>query len=199
MEASSVLLKQQLRRELRAQRDALSEVSWAEQSQAACTQVAEFSWLSNARRVALFEPLVLRREVDVRPLAATLSARGVALYYPRVSAFESDGASGEFRRVLSANDFVLGPFGLREPAAHCPIAAEGELDVIVVPCLAVDEQGYRLGYGSGFYDRALARFASSTRSMAVAFSFQCVPCVPRDLHDVACDAVVTELGVRVLR
>jgi 5-formyltetrahydrofolate cyclo-ligase len=164
-----------------------------------CRHLSQLPWFNGARSVALFEPLERRREVDLRPLAAELLARGVLLYYPRVETRDANGASGEFRRITAPGDFVSGPFGLQEPASHCPVAVEGALDVIVVPCLAIDGQGYRLGYGSGFYDRALERFASGARSIAAAFSFQVVELVPRDAHDLPCDAIVTEQEVRVLR
>jgi 5-formyltetrahydrofolate cyclo-ligase len=85
--------------------------------------------------------------------------------------------------------------GLREPMPTEPEAVAGALDVIVVPALAVDPSGHRIGYGAGYYDRTLPRFAASSTSIAVAFDFQLVAEVPSTPHDARVDWVVTDARV----
>ena len=80
--------------------------------------------------------------------------------------------------------------GFREPSADAPLAEH--LDVVIVPALAVDGRGFRLGYGAGFYDRALPRYRPPARAVAVIFDFQLAPELPIGPHDVAVDTIVTD-------
>ena len=89
---------------------------------------------------------------------------------------------------------ALGPLGVKEPAA--PDWVES-VDIVLVPGLAFDAQGARLGRGGGYYDRILAELGDRPLRVGVAFDFQVVSRVPVDLHDARVDAVVTE--TRLLR
>jgi len=90
---------------------------------------------------------------------------------------------------------VPGLFGLSQPAKDWPEAIP---DVLVVPLLAFDAQGNRLGYGAGFYDRTLSALRASRDVVAVGFAFagQEVPTVPHSESDEPLDWIVTELGAR---
>jgi 5-formyltetrahydrofolate cyclo-ligase len=79
-----------------------------------------------------------------------------------------------------------------EPPPDAPRAARGELDLVMVPALAVTDGGHRLGYGVGFYDATLPDFCPPARSLLVAFEFQLLAELPVFEHDVACDLVVTD-------
>jgi 5-formyltetrahydrofolate cyclo-ligase len=81
---------------------------------------------------------------------------------------------------------------MRQPGPCDPPASPGELDVIVVPALAVDPSGQRIGYGAGCYDRTLPQFAPPAKSIAVAFDFQLVAEVPSTPGDIPVDLVVTD-------
>jgi 5-formyltetrahydrofolate cyclo-ligase len=82
-----------------------------------------------------------------------------------------------------------------EPPADAADAAP--LDAIIVPSLQVDARGHRIGYGAGFYDRTIPRYAPPARTIVVAFDFQLIAEVPVTDGDVACEVVVTDK--RVLR
>jgi 5-formyltetrahydrofolate cyclo-ligase len=84
------------------------------------------------------------------------------------------------------------PFGHREPAGRCKVAYPGEIDVIVVPALAVDPRGYRIGYGGGYYDRALPLHVPPAMSIAVAFDFQLIAEAPQTDGDVPVHWIVTD-------
>ena len=90
-------------------------------------------------------------------------------------------------------DFPLtpGPWGIEEPGADAPRVAPEAIDLVVVPCLAVDAAGHRLGYGRGYYDRTLAGLGRAVTT-AVAFDFQRIAEVPSEPHDVAVTWVVTD-------
>src|SRR5690606_20543081 len=84
-----------------------------------------------------------------------------------------------------------------EPDASCPMLAPGELDAIIVPALAATRDGYRLGYGSGFYDRVLSTFCPPATSLCVVFESQMRMRLPVAEHDIRCHFVFTEHRVRL--
>jgi 5-formyltetrahydrofolate cyclo-ligase len=118
-------------------------------------------------------------------LLAALVAAGVRVLLP--VAREVDGvpqplAWGEFRRD---DDLVPAPFGLREPAEPwSPPIAISRADVVLVPALAVDRVGARLGRGAGFYDRTLSLAAPTARLVAVIRDDELVDHLPAESHDV---------------
>jgi 5-formyltetrahydrofolate cyclo-ligase len=133
-------------------------------------------------------------EIDPRPLMLELAKRGCRLALPVVTA---RGQALEFRTWAPGDELEPGPFGTVHPLASAPHAVP---TVLLVPLLAFDRLGFRLGYGGGFYDRTLVslRAASHLTAIGVAYAAQEVPSVPRDKHDQRLDRVVTEAGVIAL-
>jgi 5-formyltetrahydrofolate cyclo-ligase len=136
--------------------------------------------------------VVLEGEADPNELAQALAERGCEICYPRV---HQKAQPLWFHVPVSGEHFVRSAFGVLEPRPDWPVAIP---DVLLVPMLAFDAQGYRLGYGGGFYDRTLAhiRAAQPVVAIGIAFSGLEVPAVPHDASDEKLDMVVTELGVR---
>jgi 5-formyltetrahydrofolate cyclo-ligase len=159
-------------------------------------RLAELEPVATARAVALFWPIEERHEVDLRAFDARLRARGTRVAYPGV---DPETGAMTFRFVTDTDAMQEHGFGFREPAPSEPEAAPGELDVVVVPALAVDPRGHRIGYGAGYYDRTLPRFAPPAASAAVAFDFQLVPEAPssESAGDVPVGWIVTD--ARTLR
>jgi 5-formyltetrahydrofolate cyclo-ligase len=185
-------VKAELRKRMRGLRSALPASACAERSARIALRLLSLEPIENARAVALFWPIERRHEVDLRPLDVRLRERGVRVAYPSVD---------EQTRAMTFH-FVTHPetmkehtspgVGLCEPLPGEPEAVPGELDVIVVPALAVDPSGQRIGYGAGYYDQTLPRFAPPATSVAVAFDFQLVAEVPITEGDVAAHFVVTD-------
>jgi len=127
-------------------------------------------------------------EVDVMPLLRELAARGHPVALPVVA---GRGRPLVFRRWVEGDDTASGPFGISEPLEGAPAIAPA---VLLVPLLAFDRAGYRLGYGGGYYDRSLAalRDKAETLAVGIAWAGQEVAAVPRDSHDQKLDWVVTE-------
>ncbi len=130
-----------------------------------------------------------RREVDLRSLDAHLRARGVRVAYP---AADADTGAMTFRFTANPEAMLPGLAGVHEPAPEEPDARPGDIDVIVIPALAVDPRGHRIGYGGGYYDRCLPRFAPPAITIVVAFDFQLVVELPNMPDDVAASFIATD-------
>ncbi len=85
-----------------------------------------------------------------------------------------------------------GIYGLKEPGPEAPELKPDELDLIVIPGLAFDERGFRLGHGAGYYDRFLAH--TNAFKLGLGYDFQLVPELPVEDHDVKLDALLTPSG-----
>ena len=97
-----------------------------------------------------------------------------------------------FRRVESCAELQLRGRRFVEPPPDAPAAARGDVDVVLVPALAVTPDGHRLGFGVGFYDATLPDVAPPAVTIALAFSFQLLGELFIEPHDVACDLIVTD-------
>lgn len=177
--------KAALRRSALARRDALTLEERRRQGEALSARVLvlEPDWPSGP--VSAFWPI--RSEFDPRPVMAELAARGRDLALPRV---EKPVLS--FRHYRVGDALVSGGFGLSEPGPEVPLLRPR---VMLVPLAAFDRRCHRIGYGAGFYDRAIAAFSLTGEpplTIGVAFSVQEVDAVPDEWHDRVLDAIVTE-------
>ena len=128
-------------------------------------------------------------EFDCRALLQTLRYAGVATGLPRM---RGKAEALEFRRWRPGQALVDGDYGTREPSLDAPTFVP---DIVLVPLLAFDAGGGRLGYGGGYYDRTLAAYPGAL-AVGVAFDAQEVDAVPMEAHDRRLDAVLTESGLR---
>jgi 5-formyltetrahydrofolate cyclo-ligase len=184
-----IRVKSELRKRMRALRKALPAAACALRSERIAQRVAELEPVASARSVCLFWPIEDRHEVDLRPLDAILRAKGARVAYPGV---DPETRAMTFRFVPDPDAMEEQGFGFREPSLREPEAAPGEIDVIVVPALALDPRGHRIGYGAGYYDRTLPRYAPPAVAVAVAFDFQLVAEVPDSAVDVRVAWIVTD-------
>ncbi|HXC56012.1 MAG TPA: 5-formyltetrahydrofolate cyclo-ligase [Rhizomicrobium sp.] len=128
-------------------------------------------------------------EADPQLLLKALALRGCIFAFPRVVEKARPLA---FHRAMPGGELVRSAFGVPEPAPDWPIAHP---KIFLVPLLAFDARGTRLGYGGGFYDRTLAA-TPGARAIGVAYAGQEMPALPRMDYDRPLDAVVTENGIR---
>jgi 5-formyltetrahydrofolate cyclo-ligase len=92
-----------------------------------------------------------------------------------------------------------GAYGILEPNSESPILAPNNVDLILVPAVALDRQGYRLGYGGGYYDRLRAHPSwSDIPTIGITFDFAIVGSIPIDPWDLPLDAICTESGYRTV-
>lgn len=185
--------KRSLRGAARTRRDAIGEAERAQAGARIAERLLAESLIGPGERVSAFWPM--GSEVDLRPAMARLHERGHAIALPVVVA---SGAPLIFRAWCPGAALVPAGFGTRVPPPEAP---ELEPQVLLVPLLAFDRAGYRLGYGGGFYDRTLARLRATgaPRAVGIAYAAQEVAEVPRDATDARLDAIVTEREVVVPR
>lgn len=125
------------------------------------------------------------REPDTAPAIDALLARGKTVALPRCL----PGRRMEARRIAGREELVPGMFGILEPGGDCPVVARDALDVILVPNLCCDRQGYRLGHGGGYYDRYLAGFQGLTVALCPEPWLQ--ERLPRDAFDLPVGLVLS--------
>lgn len=142
-----------------------------------------------ANRVALYAALA--DELPTRACFEALAANGRTALLPRV---ESDGVLG-FRAVTRWEDLQPGRYGVLAPPESAERVVPAAGDLALVPGLAFDLRGMRLGRGGGHYDRAFAASAAGPLLCGVAYRFQLIESVPHGSHDRRMDAIVTERGL----
>lgn len=182
--------KAQLRKQRLAARDALPPDLRIEKSLLIAEHGADAIAITPGAIVSGFLPI--RSEADLRPLLSTLRSRGARICVPVIL----DKTTIVFRELLPDAALVPMGFGTFGPG---PDAAVLDPDVMLVPLCAFDAQGQRIGYGGGYYDRAIDQLRKKGRSpvlIGIAFDCQEVASVPTEPHDIRLDAVLTECGFR---
>ncbi|MGH6860796.1 MAG: 5-formyltetrahydrofolate cyclo-ligase [Phyllobacterium sp.] len=133
----------------------------------------------------------IRSEVDLRPLLHGLRARHLRLCLPAII----DKQTILFRELVPGSGMVETGFGTSGPGDDAPVV---DPTLMLVPLAAFDGRGHRIGYGAGYYDRAIARLQAINRNprlIGVAFDCQQVETVPDEAHDVPLAAILTESGL----
>lgn len=195
--------KAELRRAVIAQRNALDLDVRAAKSAVICARLVELmesSGTAGQRTVAVYA--AMGSEVDPAAFAAAAAARGWRLAYPCMLS-ASDAAACSQRmcmRAVSAGDASEAPFIAHPTRAfattdvdsdHFPIVPTAELDMVVVPLVAFDRTGARLGYGGGCYDRYLPMLSPACLIVGIAFDEQRVDHVPADAHDLPLPHIIS--------
>jgi 5-formyltetrahydrofolate cyclo-ligase len=174
-----------LRRTLREKRAALAEGLVRAMSADVCAAAAALPTFARARRVALYS--AVRGEIDPSQLADLLHERGAEVAYPRV--VSTVPALLAFCRVARGEALAAGRFGIPEPRAAGAVA-DADLEIIFVPGIAFARDGQRLGFGHGYYDRALAAAPRALR-IGLCHDFQLVDRLPPRPGDEPVDLVLT--------
>jgi 5-formyltetrahydrofolate cyclo-ligase len=187
-------VKSELRKRIRGLRATAPASACMDRSARIVEHLLGMDAVASARTVALFWPILEKHEVDLRSLDAHLRSRGARVAYP---AIDAESRRMTFRWVSSPEELDERGFGFREPPEGALECARGELEVIVVPAIVLAPDGHRIGYGAGYYDRALPSFAPPAVTIGVGYDYQLLAEVPFTEHDVPLEWVVTD--ARALR
>jgi 5-formyltetrahydrofolate cyclo-ligase len=183
MHTTNHVLKADLRQKIRAALEKISPAVRAVESIELCERLK--AQIPSARTILFFAPLP--DELDIWPVLELSLALGTNCALPFFAA-KKNTYGARLLKVL-ATDIVIGKFGVREPAASCAEIPLDQFDLVLVPGMAFDLQGHRLGRGLGFYDRILAE--ASGVKCGVAYDFQLQETIPTEPHDAKVDFIFT--------
>jgi 5-formyltetrahydrofolate cyclo-ligase len=175
------MTKTELRRHIAAQKKQMGFQTLKVLSERVIEHLRESPVFQQAGSIGLYMPL--RDEVDVSPL---LLERDKSISIP---AF--DEALQGYRMACYTPELRTGKFGIPEPE-NPQFIEQDDLDLILVPGIAFDRAGGRLGRGGGFYDRLLPLY--NTTRIGIGFDFQCTESIPLEEHDCRLDLLITESG-----
>jgi 5-formyltetrahydrofolate cyclo-ligase len=177
-----------LRQQVLADRDALPAAVRAAASAAIAARILERADFKSARAVLLTLPFGSEWDTAAVMRAALAAGRIVAV--PRV---DKESRMLELHAIADPErDIVAGYRDIPEPLPACPRISRDTIDFVLVPGVAFDRLGRRMGYGGGHYDRLLPLLSPRAARVAGAFEVQLVDRVPAAPHDIAVDAIVTE-------
>lgn len=176
--------KHEIRQQLLLRRKQLDEALWLELSLRIQQRLLDSECFSRAETLALYSPI--NKEVQTGTLLNVARMHDKRICFPRVC-----GDALQFVEFGPAAELQLGAFGVAEPVGKVVLSAQ-QIDLVVVPGVAFDRDGFRLGYGKGFYDRELSRMTSSTICVGLCYEFQLCDTLPVEAHDQQLDYVVTE-------
>lgn len=180
--------KASLRQKLLRSRLSLSPKTWQEKSQQLCQNLLSTKIVQEAHTILAY--FSFRQEPDLSVLFTQSQAR---LGFPRCV-----GKSLFWHGWQPGEEQQKGHFGILEPHSDSVQLQPEEVDLILVPAVACDQQGYRLGYGGGFYDRMLSDSVwQNIPTIGIVFDFAHVVQLPIDPWDYALDGVCTETGLKM--
>lgn len=178
-----------LRRHFLNLRQDLSIADWQRQSQRLCEQLQQTEWFQRSQTILAY--CSTRQEPDLSALFTLPKTWGL----PRCV-----GSELLWHQWSPAGELPLqsGPFGILEPHPDAPQLTVAEVDLMLVPAIACDERGYRLGYGGGFYDRLLSAPAWAAKpTIGIVFEQAVVAQLPHDEWDRPLQAICTEVKFKV--
>ncbi|MFQ5427567.1 MAG: 5-formyltetrahydrofolate cyclo-ligase [Thermodesulfobacteriota bacterium] len=182
------LAKEHLRKKLLEMRRELTfEAVWA-RSAIIQKNLVDSPLFKEAQKIALYSSCENEVLTDDIFLSASLEKKDI--YYPRVF---KGAMEMRFLSVSSLDELSPGAYDIREPGAVKVEINPGELDLIVLPGVAFDTNGARLGFGKGYYDRALSDIKCPLA--ALAYDFQIMDSIPREAFDVSMDYIITDKGL----
>jgi len=186
-EQPRILNKKALRDSARQKRFLLTDEEIRQKSSKICSQVLEL--LDGHRTVMIY--CSKNPEVDTLPLISALLQKGIRVVVPII---EQETTSLRLSYLTNCDLLVRSTFSVPEPIGNEIPARPEDIELVIVPMLAFDTTGNRLGYGAGYYDRFLSSHPA-IRKIGLAFLCQETPEVPVEGNDIRMDYIVTEEGI----
>jgi 5-formyltetrahydrofolate cyclo-ligase len=135
----------------------------------------------DAKKIGGYYPI--GSEVLTQDIMQEVLSSGRELFLPKVV-----GDKIEFRKITDFSSLEMGKFDIMEPKDDCPV--DNNLDLILVPTVGISQDGVRLGYGQGFFDKFLSEHPTETVSLI--YEKQIIKKIPRSNHDITMDWILTE-------
>ncbi len=181
--------KKEIRKRILIQRRNYPAAARHAASQKITERILRHPWYIRAEDVCAY--VDFDAEVETRPLIEAALHEGKAVWLPKVQ-----GADMKFYLVTSMDKLTAGAFGIPEPPEEKSMTFPGEEEriLMLLPGIAFDRTGNRIGYGKGYYDRFLAGYPGIPK-IGLAFEFQVAKGIPAEHTDVRVDLIITERGV----
>ncbi|HBF77741.1 MAG TPA: 5-formyltetrahydrofolate cyclo-ligase [Clostridiaceae bacterium] len=181
-------MKDIIRKEIIEKRSRITKEQKEEWSQSICQQILNWDIFQKSKSVMLYSSI--RNEVDLSAVVEKLLMDKKTVIFPKSIKLN--------KRLVpciikSISDLKLGSYGIMEPEENF-IANKGEIDLILVPGVAFNPQGYRIGYGAGYYDRFLEGFKGITAGIAYSFQITDFNCIHE--HDAQLNYIITENAIQ---
>ena len=183
--ATDFKTKKDARAHFSAIRASISDTSRKEKSLAICQKISALPEFSECDTLFIYAPI--KTEADPLPLFDEANKLGIRVAFP-ISL--TDTSTLDFRVVESLDELTVGAYGIREPKQTAKKAIFTQRSICVVPALAFDAQGNRLGYGKGYYDRFLSNFCG----LSIGITFDELKCaaLPIESTDISVDIIITD-------
>lgn len=181
--------KQNLRKSLKEKRKGIPEEKKVIYDKEISKRIIQSDYFKNALQVLVFASS--DDEFDTRYIIEKCRMEYKRVFYPVCT---DDKGDMKFLKVDSAGDLQIGMYGIPEPKSYCKEYKSNDNDIVVVPCLSVDKNGYRIGYGKGYYDRFLKNFNGV--SICPCYEEMVTDTLPIDEYDIKVNIIVTENKIK---
>ncbi len=181
------LEKQEVRTLYRQKRQALAAEERERRDAVICRRIRSLVSYRYAGTLLAYAPKGC--EIDIRPVIEAALFEGKRVALPRCE----EGNQMTFRRIASLAELEPGAYGIAEPRADAPLYEEEAAMLCLVPGIVFSRDGFRIGYGGGYYDRFLRDFSGTT--LGIVYRDFLLPTLPRGRMDLSVNALVTEAGV----
>ena len=182
-------LKKEIRNKIINNRNNLTEIEITEKSNIIFHKLKEMDLYKNAHNVMLY--ISFNNEVTTNTIIEDLFHANKRVFIPVTVSETKELIVSELLSL--EEDLEIGNFGVLEPKKAClrPFSPK-ELDLIIVPGVAFDSRGYRIGYGAGYYDRFLPQVPNNVPKVSIAFDLQIIDFVPSETYDIPVEYIITE-------
>ncbi|SFI07429.1 5-formyltetrahydrofolate cyclo-ligase [Tindallia magadiensis] len=182
-------MKQAMRKKMITQRESLEIDQVKQKSNAIHHHLFQTEAWKKANHMMIY--LDFRNEVQTFPLIELFLAQNKHIYIPVTNPSNHHLTVSELKEP--SHDLQVAHFGLLEPKPEALRPSNPQiLDLVIVPGVVFDREGYRVGFGAGYYDRFLPKLQQNTHLISLVYDFQLVPSVPREPHDIPVQWIVTE-------
>ena len=155
-------------------------------------KLTELQEYKKAKTILLYHPI--QNEPDTTPLLSNAKSPTNKASKKTFALIRICGKTNRIHlhKIENLNDLKTGKFNIKEPHTHHPVIAKRNIDIAIIPGIAFDKNGNRIGYGKGYFDRLLKGLSTKCIKIALAYDFQILDNVPAEKHDQKVDFILTE-------
>ncbi len=173
-----------IRRKILQKRNELDTKSWVQSSKLIYSKLLAHELIKQSESIGIY--VSNGKEISTNELILELLKTNKCISVPKIV---NDDL--EFREIKTFEDLEMGKYGILEPIQECLVVSPKEINLLIVPCVAVDCNGNRVGMGKGYFDRFLSS-NNSMKTICLAYEIQFLPEINPEEHDQKIDYIITE-------